>query len=883
MNSRSMFAVAAALSSLAEAAISETGAHQGHIVAERDHAIVDTSRTSEYTFVMVVTVVDVNTNDPAAYTATIKGDMATGIGTYLNTLLTLGAAPTVTCAMNCAAATNVAANAANSYPVFEATLSLTDAQVTLFEDAFTSSTTGWTLWASNTGVAAVRTQINAATGVAAASQIAVANILNAYLVPSSSSDQCTEFTTTTPVSFYGGTSAQTNGFTGNGPTAEQLTQADLGIANYFLVGLGAILPDDTTVQAGAGTFPAFRDVQKASSLSKCTGVESTVTSGKYDEATCTMTYNACSFTGYAAVRNIKQLPLLTQTVSPENANVFPLTTSKYTTALSLGTANGQLTYWFNAAANLVATAAGATAFDFAQAQATTAGTAITRFSLPTAVVDPNAHSSTKSCRQVLIRFKPGGSSAAVLAAAAEPATMGLGIQQYLAAFAGYTLDSTAATVLTNQPSMVNGGVFVSNATCESGSSATQCLYDGTVADSGVVFNTTFCPPGNGVATANNFVQTVVLGSAAQVTAAHTALATAINNEFATSPNLVGTDVVQIIMYSVAGSDSSSPFVAANTEKYITINQISSSAMQSTFFTAGWYFLPADVTIVYSNGGSQKFPSTAVVNRNSFTMAGITFAAGTALDLFVSYNTTTGALIAQAGSAAGTLMTEAQACATLFNCDVRSRGSGGLGATITSLRTGNISSGNNALTFTNGTADISGGGGSCFSGDTVVATEHGSVPMSELSVGDLVQTAAGLQPVVSFIHHGVDSSMKFVQINHDQGLIEMSDNHMLHLVDGRAVPARDIQVGDRLVGVDGTASLVKEIATVEKSSWMAPITESGTIMAGGASASAYVQENGTSHWVAHFGFAPVRFLASAFSFMERAADFPKAFVKPFVMS
>jgi hypothetical protein len=55
------------------------------------------------------------------------------------------------------------------------------------------------------------------------------------------------------------------------------------------------------------------------------------------------------------------------------------------------------------------------------------------------------------------------------------------------------------------------------------------------------------------------------------------------------------------------------------------------------------------------------------------------------------------------------------------------------------------------------------------------------------------------------------------------------------------------------------------------------------MAGGAAASVYVQENGTSHWGAHFGFAPVRFLSSVFSLVERAADFPKAVVKPFVMS
>jgi hypothetical protein len=232
---------------------------------------------------------------------------------------------------------------------------------------------------------------------------------------------------------------------------------------------------------------------------------------------------------------------------------------------------------------------------------------------------------------------------------------------------------------------------------------------------------------------------------------------------------------------------------------------------------------------------------------------------------------------------GTTILTFEECMRFMSPNARSRGASDLSATTYSINTANISATNNQLAMTNGAIDGDQGSGSCFSGDTVVATEHGSVSMSRLSVGDLVQTVGGLQPVLSFVHQGVDSPMKFVQISHDQGIVEMSDNHMLHMVDGRDVAARDIRVGDRLVGADGTSSLVREIAMVEKSSWMAPLTESGTVIAGGVAASAYVQENGTSHWVAHFGFAPIRFLASVFSFMERAADFPKALVKPLVMS
>jgi hypothetical protein len=174
--------------------------------------------------------------------------------------------------------------------------------------------------------------------------------------------------------------------------------------------------------------------------------------------------------------------------------------------------------------------------------------------------------------------------------------------------------------------------------------------------------------------------------------------------------------------------------------------------------------------------------------------------------------------------------------------------------------------------------------SCFSGDSLIATKHGSVPMARLSVGDVVRTAAGLQPVLSFIHHGSGAPVKLLQIIHDQGMVEMSSNHILHLVDGRDLPARDIRIGDELAGAAG-ASRVKHIATVQKSSWMAPLTQSGTLMVGGVTTSSYVQENDTPHWVAHFGFAPVRFLTSVFSSIHRVANFrfQTPVVKPLVIS
>jgi hypothetical protein len=577
-----------------------------------------------------------------------------------------------------------------------------------------------------------------------------------------------------------------------------------------------------------------------------------------------------------------------QSVDPDSPALFPAQTgADYTDDLSLKLSaqsslnNGQIDDMMNIAQN-----GASNGFDFTQDASASA--AQTRFALPIGTYNPVAGSN--NCRRVLIRFTAGGvgSGAAVLAATQQtggPDLMAQGISEFLRKFSGMPEDSTSATNLGLTNTMVATSI---TPTCQAGSNAGQCENAGSTATDGAIWNTTICPSGSGVATANNFVNSVVFGSGDQLLAAWTSLAQEINlaftNQGLASPGVAVGSVNEIIMYNVAGNSSTNGVITASTTKYITVKQITRSVMETIFFNADWYFINPTVSIMYTGGGSQQYDTTAIISRNSFTLGGHQFAAGTALEFFQSFNTSTGDLIAQAGEA-GLLqmMREDQGCATLFNCDSRSRGSGALGNAIRSLQTASLSNGNNALTFTNGTAASGGAQTSCFSGDTVVATEHGSVPMSQLSVGDVVRTAGGLQPVLSFIHHGVDSLMKFVQIIHEQGLVELSDNHMLHLVDGRDVPARDIRVGDQLVGADGAASLVSEIATVEKSSWMAPLTESGTVMAGGAAASVYVQENGTSHWVAHFGFAPVRFLSSVFSLVERAADFPKAVVKPFVMS
>jgi hypothetical protein len=131
---------------------------------------------------------------------------------------------------------------------------------------------------------------------------------------------------------------------------------------------------------------------------------------------------------------------------------------------------------------------------------------------------------------------------------------------------------------------------------------------------------------------------------------------------------------------------------------------------------------------------------------------------------------------------------------------------------------------------------------CFSAvNTVFVKEKGSIPMHDLEVGDFVQTdhhEGSLSRVLSFMHIDRDAPVEYLQIyvENMEKPFEVSHGHLL--IKGAtkitAVRAQDIKVGDILSG-----NKVIQISTVQRRGLYAPVTESGTILVSGVTATCYV--------------------------------------------
>ena len=143
---------------------------------------------------------------------------------------------------------------------------------------------------------------------------------------------------------------------------------------------------------------------------------------------------------------------------------------------------------------------------------------------------------------------------------------------------------------------------------------------------------------------------------------------------------------------------------------------------------------------------------------------------------------------------------------------------------------------------------------CFSSETTVhVQDKGEVPMRELRVGDDVMTRDGrYEKVYSFGHRHPTLRASFVQLftNQTTKPLEMSGEHMLFLVDGRAVPAAAVRVGDTIRALDAFQQVtVTKISTVVRNGVYAPFTPSGSIAVnGGIVASAFVAFSETSGYL-----------------------------------
>mmetsp|Transcript_1199 Transcript_1199/g.3085 ORF Transcript_1199/g.3085 Transcript_1199/m.3085 type:complete len:416 (-) Transcript_1199:612-1859(-) len=137
---------------------------------------------------------------------------------------------------------------------------------------------------------------------------------------------------------------------------------------------------------------------------------------------------------------------------------------------------------------------------------------------------------------------------------------------------------------------------------------------------------------------------------------------------------------------------------------------------------------------------------------------------------------------------------------------------------------------------------------CFSGDNTVTVLTGGdtqqqqlqqVPLRNLQIGDLIQTANGLfEPVYSFGHFHPNLEAAFLRITTDSRTstrpLELTREHMVFVVDNHhghkkhAIPSSLLKVGD-MVQTTKQAATVTKIERVHQKGVYAPFTSSGTIV------------------------------------------------------
>jgi RHS repeat-associated protein len=114
----------------------------------------------------------------------------------------------------------------------------------------------------------------------------------------------------------------------------------------------------------------------------------------------------------------------------------------------------------------------------------------------------------------------------------------------------------------------------------------------------------------------------------------------------------------------------------------------------------------------------------------------------------------------------------------------------------------------------------------FSADTLVSTEHGLVPISEIEVGDLVWAwneetgETGLYPVTDTMVH-IDPVIVHLTIGDET--IETTPEHPFYTLERGWVDAADLHFGDRIIQLDGEIDPVLSITLEQRSQPMYNLT------------------------------------------------------------
>jgi hypothetical protein len=131
---------------------------------------------------------------------------------------------------------------------------------------------------------------------------------------------------------------------------------------------------------------------------------------------------------------------------------------------------------------------------------------------------------------------------------------------------------------------------------------------------------------------------------------------------------------------------------------------------------------------------------------------------------------------------------------------------------------------------------------CFARDSLAVLPSGdAVPMGSLRSGDIVKDGPdSTTRVVVNQHRGVHLTSRMLKIDHTNGSLTLTPDHVLYL-DGAFAPARDAKRGSTLIGdltVTAVTATAAEVAN--------PLTASGKILTqGGALATAYPE------WIAAY--------------------------------
>jgi hypothetical protein len=173
---------------------------------------------------------------------------------------------------------------------------------------------------------------------------------------------------------------------------------------------------------------------------------------------------------------------------------------------------------------------------------------------------------------------------------------------------------------------------------------------------------------------------------------------------------------------------------------------------------------------------------------------------------------------------------------------------------------------------------------CFSSVATVTVRHkGLSEMTDLQVGDQVQTPNGFSPIYGFAHSDTTTETIFLQICTEENgkrPLEVSGDHLVFLANNNTpVRADSIRVGHILAN-EAAGALVTSIGVVTRNGLYAPLTTTGTINVDGIVSSCYVSlQQGASEYVelqggirtflshhrmAHTWLAPIRMICMGIS-------------------